>query len=154
MSNSKDIQNYTNALYRSSPAIRRLLSDLSSASSKVGVSTIPMLILSSLEEHEKMSMSDLAEHLSLTKSNATMYVDKLVERKLVERMSDKEDRRVIYIKINSAGRKFLESCKNGTIIGLQRNLISLPSKDLDDLTEALEVIARILSKDTHNQPVE
>ena len=59
---------------------------------------------------------------------------------------------MIYVKINDAGRKFLSDCKKGTITGLQRNLVSLPSKDLDDLTEALEVITRILDKSSADGP--
>lgn len=86
MDKDNNLKQVTDLLYRSSPAIRQVMSSVFSDNTGNGsTSTIQIMLLSVLDEQEEISMGDLATQLALSKSNATMHVDKLVDRGLVER---------------------------------------------------------------------
>jgi DNA-binding MarR family transcriptional regulator len=55
------------------------------------------------------SMRDVASHLNITSPGATMIIDKLVELGEIDRHDDKDDRRVVRLKITSKGINTLES---------------------------------------------
>ena len=53
-------------------------------------------------------MTDVSQRLGISKPAATQVVNRLVENELVERLSDENDRRVVYIKATEAGRAFYD----------------------------------------------
>ena len=75
-----------------------------------------------------------------------MHVDKLVDRGLVERYNSKEDRRVILVRITEQGHDFLSRCKKGTAEELRLKVSILKANEMADLTDAMNVISKILSK--------
>src|SRR5690349_17062831 len=62
---------------------------------KQGVSMTHLHLLSMLDRHGPVPMSRLADLLDISVSNATGLVDRLEERGWVERVRDREDRRVV-----------------------------------------------------------
>ncbi|HEU4672656.1 MAG TPA: MarR family transcriptional regulator [Candidatus Limnocylindrales bacterium] len=75
---------------------------------RTGLSMSHWHVLMLLARHGEMSMSRLAEAQQISLSNATGLVDRLVERGLVERFGDPDDRRVVLIRVSDAGRQLLE----------------------------------------------
>jgi DNA-binding MarR family transcriptional regulator len=61
-----------------------------------------------LEHHGAMSMSQLAEQLGVSLSNATGLMDRMVERSLIERVRVPDDRRRVFVRPAAAGRLALE----------------------------------------------
>lgn len=147
MDKDNNLKQVTDLLYRSSPAIRQVMSSVFSDNTGNGsTSTIQIMLLSVLDEQEEISMGDMATQLALSKSNATMHVDKLVDRGLVERYNSKEDRRVILVRITEQGHDFLNRCKKGTAEELRLKVSILKANEMADLTDAMNVISKILSK--------
>lgn len=60
-------------------------------------------VLAALEETPGLRMSDLAEAAVLPPATLTRYVDRLVERALVVRRVDAEDRRIAVIALSQPG---------------------------------------------------
>ncbi len=142
-----NLKQVTDLLYRSSPAIRQVMSSVFSDNTGNGsTSTLQIMLLSVLDEQDEISMGDLATQLALSKSNATMHVDKLVDRGLVERYNSTEDRRVILVRITEKGHDFLNRCKKGTAEELRLKVSILKANEMADLTDAMNVISKILSK--------
>ena len=54
-------------------------------------------------------MTDVSRRMMISKPAATQVVNRLVDRDLVERLSDESDRRVVYIHATEAGRDFYET---------------------------------------------
>ena len=50
------------------------------------------------------SMKDLADFLKITSPGATLVIDKLVENKDLDRISDNEDRRIVRLAITAKGK--------------------------------------------------
>jgi MarR family transcriptional regulator, organic hydroperoxide resistance regulator len=74
---------------------------------KQGVSMTNLHILSTLDHHGTLTMSRLAELLDVSLSNATGLVDRMEERGFVERERDREDRRVVIVRLAAGGRQKL-----------------------------------------------
>lgn len=75
---------------------------------KHGASMTQVHVLRHLEQHGPMPMSRLADLLDVSVSNATGLIDRMVERGLVERVGDPEDRRVVLVRPSAAGLQALD----------------------------------------------
>lgn len=76
-----------------------------------------MMILFALSQLESsypqgISISELSRHLNLKSPTVTPAVYHLEKMKLVERRTDKNDRRVNHIRLTQEGRQFLQNHKN------------------------------------------
>lgn len=56
---------------------------------------------------DELKMSDLARQLGVTSGGATRLVDRVVAAGLVERRACPEDRRVLHVRLTTAGRELL-----------------------------------------------
>src|SRR6476661_9243870 len=74
---------------------------------KAGISMTHLHILWVLEHHGDLTMSRLAELLDISVSNATGLVDRMEERGFVERVRDREDRRVVIARLSDRGVEML-----------------------------------------------
>ena len=61
------------------------------------------LVLAALAESPGLRMSDLAETSVLPPATLTRHVDRLIERALVVRRIDAEDRRIVLVALSSRG---------------------------------------------------
>jgi DNA-binding MarR family transcriptional regulator len=84
---------------------RELLVSQQSASLSRGESTL----LAFLVEHGPATMSEISSLLGLALSSTTGLVDRLVERRLVERARPESDRRTVRVLLTTRGRRELES---------------------------------------------
>jgi DNA-binding MarR family transcriptional regulator len=74
-----------------------------------GVSTTQLNVLWQLERQGPISMGHIADLLDVSVSNATGLIDRMVERGLVERVGDPEDRRVVLVRPSSEGLAALDA---------------------------------------------
>ncbi len=72
------------------------------------VSRSEFALLQFLAEQGPSNMSDLSSHIGLALSSTTGVVNRLVERRLVERTRPADDRRTVRVKLTAAGRRALE----------------------------------------------
>ena len=70
-------------------------------------------VISTVGRHGPSMMSDIADRLSLSLSSVTGIVDKLVEKKLVERERSEEDRRIVRVVLTAEGQEVVKSCSEG-----------------------------------------
>ncbi|MGZ7209713.1 MAG: MarR family winged helix-turn-helix transcriptional regulator, partial [Methanobacterium sp.] len=68
-------------------------------------------VLGVLKKRGELPMSKIGNRVHISKSNMTSLIDKLVEDGLVERIPDKNDRRVINIKITDKGNDLLKNLR-------------------------------------------
>lgn len=66
-----------------------------------------IILMKTLHAKGKISMSELAENLNLTKGATTIAIDRLVTAKMVIRTRDEADRRVVWIELSSKGREII-----------------------------------------------
>ena len=91
-------------------------------------------------------MSKIGNRIHISKSNMTSLIDKLAEKGLVERIPDKNDRRVINITITDKGNNLLKDWREKSNNEIKKNLSNLSEEDLEKLYDSVENIKDILTK--------
>ena len=90
---------------------RATMTQLKCASSerllREGVSMAQVHIMYTVQRHGEMTMSQLADVLNVSDSNATGLVDRMAERGFVQRDRVPEDRRVVVVRVTEAGEQLL-----------------------------------------------
>jgi DNA-binding MarR family transcriptional regulator len=78
-----------------------------------GLSIVGFQVLALLEMHGGMPMTRLADELGVALPNATGIVGRLVERGIVARSDDAEDRRRVVVTLTDAGRGLIGEMEEG-----------------------------------------
>ena len=105
-----------------------------------GVSMTHLHVMSMLEGHGELTMSELADTLGVSLSNTTGLVDRMVERGYVERVRVADDRRLVLVRICGEGRRVLAEVDVLKDELLHRVLDRLDDPALERVERALEDI--------------
>jgi DNA-binding MarR family transcriptional regulator len=87
-------------------------------------------------------MSDIASALGVSLATATGVVDRLVERDIVLRESQPEDRRVVLCRLSEKGQKMIDTLWQLARDRTKELLQAAPAAQLQLITEALEVLLK------------
>ncbi len=87
---------------------RRMAGETLSVMHEAGLTLPQMVALHSLKHAGAQSINSLAEQLNLSTSAVSHLVDRLVDRELVDRAEDPEDRRQKRVGLTPAGTALLE----------------------------------------------
>jgi DNA-binding MarR family transcriptional regulator len=71
-------------------------------------------LLAFLSRHPGISLSEVAEHLGVTRATASAMTDRLVQRSYVDRAVHPQERRQIMLKLTDSGQNLLEQTKSPT----------------------------------------
>jgi len=99
-----------------------------------------------LKKCNSLSMSDLGKMLLISKPNVTALVNKLIAKGLAVRSPDKQDRRIIMIRLSSKGVQFIEKNNKKYMNQIIAKLMSLSDSELELLFVSLQHVKEILSK--------
>ena len=99
-----------------------------------------------LKKYDSLSMSDMGKMLLISKPNVTALVNKLIAKGFVVRSSDKQDRRIIMIRLSSKGIQFVEKNNKKYMVQIKKRLMSLSDKELELFSVSLQNVKDILSK--------
>lgn len=109
--------------------------------SRPGLSESQRIVLRMLVHHGPNQVSQIAARLGVSLSAVTGLVDRLVKSDLVVRMRDRNDRRVVWIKVTPQGEAALqeaEACRREALQYLVRNLSEDDLATLCDIFERME----------------
>lgn len=110
------------------------------------VSPIQIHTLIALRKKKTVNMTELADYLVMTRQQLTKLVDMLVEKDLVMRGTDPNNRRHVMIEITENGNRLIDEMiayQSGFISKLQGKL---SHEDAQKMLDALVVIKEVLSK--------
>lgn len=94
------------------------------------------------------SLSEVAEHLGVTKATASVTVARLVGRGLVDRRTDPEERRRIALTLTGSGAGHLELARQSTVETVARALSRLPAEDVAKIGEGMALLQQVLTEVT------
>ena len=92
------------------------------------------------------SVSEIAKNLSISKSNMTPIIDKLISYGLVNRYTDEKDRRILRIELTELAFKFFNSFKDYAKSALLDKIAILPDDDLKEAQYCIEKLTSIFLK--------
>lgn len=108
-----------------------------------GVSPTMLAALSSIEQAERLTMSDLCAAEQVQPPTMTRVVAAMVEAGLVAREPDLEDGRVVWVRLTPGGKKLLERSRRRKEAYLVRELRGLEPRELAVLEEAAGILERL-----------
>lgn len=94
---------------------------------------------------EPVSMTDLASRACVSKPNLTTMVDRLCEERMVERLADPNDRRVVNVALTQEGMDFLNRHKAEVSEFITNKLSLLDDSELERLKKSLDEFVDILN---------
>ena len=101
-----------------------------------------------LEGDTPVRMTDVSRRMMISKPAATQAVNRLVERGLVERSSDENDRRVVYIQATEAGRAFYQEKMDRNLSLVDRVVDRMGAEDANTLAALLNCFFDAITVET------
>jgi DNA-binding MarR family transcriptional regulator len=117
--------------------------DLYRLLAEVDLSMTQLKLLHVLTEcRDEISVKALAEELSMSLPNASRTVDALLQRGLVERREDLDDRRVKRVGATEAARKLIDRVDTARLQGLEAWAAELSPVQRQKLLDALSLLPK------------
>lgn len=140
---------------------RATMSQLKCASSerllRLGISTAQLHIMFTLQRSGGMTMSQLADALNVSLSNATGLIDRLEERGYIERHRVPEDRRIVVVRVTASGEMMLAQIDALSDNLLRSVLERLPLSQLRGVAHAFaalrEAVDAVIEPSPHRHPI-
>jgi DNA-binding MarR family transcriptional regulator len=127
-------QIYIEQLFNTMGQLRKVLESRAQMIKDEKTATIMQYSALKFLKHNKNStVSNLALYLRLSKSSATQLVERLVKVNLVERVSDKNDRRIIHLTITPVGEQKIIELRKKFINKIEKIFSKIPEEDLKEL---------------------
>ena len=111
-----------------------------------GISGSQLWALAEIAGRDGMTVNALAERMALHQSTASNLVNALVERKLIRRLRDGSDQRIVHLHVTTEGRRLLLQVPGPHCGLLVDGLRRLDDEALDSLRDALDVLVRIMQR--------
>lgn len=99
-----------------------------------------------IDEKSDPFMKGIADYLWITPPSATSLINGLVKTRQLERVYDKDDRRMIRLIITAKGKKTLNAGFKKKIKFMKKMFDKLSEKEIDDLIKIFEKFSRAYSK--------
>lgn len=101
-------------------------------------------VLFQLHYRGDRSMGEVSSRLQVSDSTATGVVDRLVERGLVERVNDAEDRRKVLVRLSEQGQRHVAGIRGAGAAAAAAVFDSLTAAQREALYVALEPVSDLL----------
>lgn len=92
----------------------------------------------------RMTVTDLADTFAITPSAISQMVSNLEEKRLVNRIQDKEDRRVTFIELSNVAKSHFAKMRRALLTRLDQKLEDMNSHELNKLQKNLTQITKRL----------
>lgn len=114
---------------------------------KLSLSVFELLALMMSDKYQTVTMSSLAQGMSVPMSTATGVVDRLVKKGLLERGRSEEDRRVVTVSLTESGSEVIEDLKELLFSNLDRVRGILTVEEFETALELLRKLILGFQKD-------
>ncbi|PTE74391.1 hypothetical protein BUY96_12520 [Staphylococcus gallinarum] len=102
-------------------------------------------LMNAINSREDCTSSLLAKEFNVKKSSITAIVSRLVDKGYIERIYNKKDRRVVFIKLTKYGHELLNTKRNELINTLMPIGHGFDGKDWDKVIESSTTLATQLT---------
>ena len=140
---SKSVSELADLLFAYYPKMRKLYRDLVSIKD-IPISLTQLTCIYIVDQHNGLSMSELADDLCMSNQQLTKIVDALVELELVERVCDSKNRRKFYAQVTEKGKNLLTSLKTEVDKKLSYVLRKKSPDEIDNLYDHFAYMASYL----------
>lgn len=129
---------------------RLMKGEMSYTNNIIHLSILQIQTLIFLNKNKKVSMGDIANNFHIELSSATSLLNKLYEMKLVMRLEDKDDRRLVIITLTDEGKALLKEAMCERKKKLEKILLYLSEKQKSELQDILKTLNNKLTNKNEN----
>lgn len=108
--------------------------------------------LAFLDHNPGASLSELAEHLGVTRATASANTERLVQRNYVHRCDNPEERRRVVLNLTEAGKQHLYQTRAQTRAYITDLLSDLTEEQVSQIDQALSLLNEIFEEPVINLP--
>lgn len=137
---SKNINDITELIIAYYPRLRQVFRHLVSIKD-VPISMTQLTCLFVLNKNGQLTMSDLADELSMSNQQLTKVVDALCEFEMAERIVDSDNRRKVFAKITPKGLQTISEFNLEISKKLGRLMQTMPEDEIDRLFDCIAHVA-------------
>lgn len=127
--------------------ISRVFAAMESFSGGASISKPELLALEVISREEWLMMSDIGRKLDISLSTATGIIDRLIDKKLVNRERNGGDRRVVRVVLTNKGKKTNQEYQKQKKELFGRMLGTLDHEEQGELIKILEKIAGAIKQE-------
>ena len=127
--------------------IRGMLKKQSDALGRGKITVPQYLLLDLLNTHELLKMKDIAGELNITLPAATGLVSRLHLMKMIKRIYDKNDRRVIYVELTAGGKETIKQVSSQRQKAIQEVFVKLTESERNSYLSILKKLKGILNNE-------
>jgi DNA-binding MarR family transcriptional regulator len=135
------------------PAIMRVIRGQMRSHRTPDLSVPQFRTLAFLGRHQGASLSDVAEHIGLTRPSASKLIDGLVVRSLVSRKGSSVDRRRVRLALTNQGRVTLRAARAAAQEDLAGRVAALPPSEQAIVTQAVRTLRFLFESGAAGQAV-
>lgn len=129
------------------PLVMRFIrADMRARGSYEEISVPQFRALAFLDKNPGASLSELADHLGVTRATASANTERLVQRHFVDRCDDPTERRRVVLKLTEAGRKHLEETRAQTRLYIADLLTSLTDEQITQVEAGLSFLKQVFEQ--------
>jgi DNA-binding MarR family transcriptional regulator len=96
--------------------------------------------LNYLRRHPDASLSEVAEHVGITRASASTLIERLVQRSFVTRADDPNERRHVMLNLTEMGSNHLQQARTATLHKIAILLEMLSPEELNQLCTSLATL--------------
>ncbi len=117
---------------------------------QLGITGAQGYTILAIPDGDSISMNDLSLKMKLASSTMTRMVDQLVQRGLVDRQPDAEDRRVVRVRLTARGRQAKDQL-HGTLQGFFSQVLqAVPEGERATMLRSLETLNQAIMNTLNN----
>lgn len=128
------------------PAVTRFLRADIRRHGKPQLSLSQLRVLYFLRRRSQSSLSEVADYLDVTRPTMSAMVERLVQRGLVNRISDPAERRRIILTLTTEGAAEMERVYDATLQTVADRLANLPAADLQQVQAGLAILGDLFDE--------
>lgn len=102
-------------------------------------------VLAFLSRHSDASLSEVAEHLGVTRATASTMTERLVRKGLVDRAEVPHERRQIMLNLTATGNDCLEEMRGIVRRKITHLLNNLTTDELEQVSAGLKILRQVFS---------
>ncbi len=125
-------------------AVRNRITKTTLAEMEIDITPQHFEIIRLLEEEGPLHPFEIGDRLQIAKARMTQLIDRLVALDIVERRTDRRDRRTYDIALTARARVMLQRHKKKILSAVRKIMSSLSESELEDLSRCLRKLRDVL----------
>ena len=102
------------------------------------------MVVGTLAHCGEMKISDISAKLNLSNSTVSGILDRLEKQGIVERIRDKEDRRVVNVRVTPEFKKIADRHLKDAEKNIELKMMEATPEELDKVLEGLNILKKML----------